>query len=128
MKYLELTADKILDPGEESLLLSYAVANPTWLVMPKLILTQRMQHDTPDYYSEMPPTKFRIELNTPVSGDPYILDEYEMTKTDLRRAEGLSLWGYEDACKVFATCPAACRVRLLICCLLDDNCPREVVV
>jgi len=124
-KFAELAADKVLEPKTETLLLTHTVSNPNWLYMPKFILVRRVG-DVPGSYAN-PPINFRVELVSPVSATPFVMDEFVLTSDNLRRVEGITIWGHQDHCNIYAKCEAAIRVQILVSCMIDTECPREEV-
>lgn len=124
-KFTELTADMVLSAGVETRILSYYVWAEDQVILPKFTLVRRIPNggDDEESYAKLP-VKFRVEMITPASPEPFIVEEFELTTGDMRRAQGVTMWGYQDRCNIYARCEAECRVQLLVSCLIEEDVAR----
>ena len=121
-KFCELVADHVLEPKVEALIMTKTVSNLNWLYMPKFVLARRVSHG--GSYAT-PPVHFRSELTTPLAPDPFVIDQFDLEANDLRRQEGITLWGYKDKFDMYAQCDVTCRIRVLISCIIEQAYERD---
>src|SRR6478752_3119434 len=90
---------------------------------PKFIMVRRV--GVQPGYTATPTIRFRVELSTPAApGVVFVTDEFQLMKENLRRAQGITIWGGGDRLDVHAVCDVGTHIQMLVSCEIDEGVER----
>src|SRR4051812_4688949 len=76
-------------------------------------------------YTQTPTVRFRVELTTPAApGVVFVTDEFSLMKENLRRAQGITIWGGGDRLDVHAVCDVGTQLQMLVSCVIEEDVTR----